>query len=116
VEGSPAVHSGNLAVAPPDDLEGLSRPRQPGAVNRGAYESAIADSGALLIAGVVNAASYQRGGVAPGELLTIFGMGFGAKSIALAGYGSDMYLPVEVGDTRVYFDNIAAPMIYSDSG
>jgi uncharacterized protein (TIGR03437 family) len=116
VEDSPAVHSGNLAVAPPDDLESLTRPQRPGAVNRGAYESAISGSVAFPAAGVVNAASYQGGGVAPGELLTIFGTGFGAKPIALAGYGSDLFLPVEAGDTRVYFDNIAAPMIYSYSG
>jgi uncharacterized protein (TIGR03437 family) len=62
---------------------------------------------------VVNAASYAGGGVAPGELVTIFGAGFGANPIALASYGSDGYLPVEVGSTRVYFDNVAAPMIYS---
>jgi uncharacterized protein (TIGR03437 family) len=110
---SPAVHSGNLAVAPPDDLEGLSRPQQPGAVNRGAYESEISGAVAFPAAGVVNAASYAGGGVAPGELVTIFGAGFGANPIALASYGSDGYLPVEVGSTRVYFDNVAAPMIYS---
>jgi uncharacterized protein (TIGR03437 family) len=113
--GSPAVHSGNLAVAPPDDLEGLARPQQPGAVNRGAYESEIGLAIGFPAAGVVNAASYVGGGVAPGELLTIFGSGFGANPIAVAGYGSDGYLPVEVGDTRVYFDNVAAPMIYSYS-
>jgi uncharacterized protein (TIGR03437 family) len=110
---SPAVHSGNLAVAPPDDLEGLSRPQQPGAVNRGAYESEISGTVAFPAAGVVNAASYAGGSVVPGELVTIFGAGFGADPIALASYGSDGYLPVEVGSTRVYFDNVAAPMIYS---
>ena len=31
----------------------------------------------------------------------------------MASYGGDGYLPVEVGATRVYFDNVAAPMIYS---
>jgi uncharacterized protein (TIGR03437 family) len=115
LESSPAARSGNLAVAPPDDLEGLSRPQQPGTVNRGAYESAISSSVAFPTAGVVNAASYGGSGVSPGELLTIFGTGFGASPIAVATYGSDGYLPVEVGDTRVYFDNIAAPMIYSYS-
>jgi len=113
LEGSPAVHSGNLAVAPPDDLEGLSRPQQPGAVNRGAYESEIAVSVSFPAAGMVNAASYVGGGVAPGELVTIFGTGFGSSSLTGASYGSDGYLPVEVADTRVYFDGVAAPMIYS---
>jgi uncharacterized protein (TIGR03437 family) len=111
--GSAAVHSGNLAVAPPDDLEGLSRPQHPGAVNRGAYESEISGSVSFPAAGLVNAASYVGGGVAPGELVTIFGTGFGPASIAAAGYGSDGYLPVEVAGTRVYFDGVAAPMIYS---
>jgi uncharacterized protein (TIGR03437 family) len=113
LESSPAARSGNLAVAPPDDLEGLSRPQQPGTVNRGGYESAISESVAFPATGALNAASFAGGGVSPGELVTIFGTGFGASPIAIASYGSDRYLPVEVGATRVYFDNIAAPMIYS---
>jgi uncharacterized protein (TIGR03437 family) len=116
LETSPAARTGNLAVAPPDDLEGLSRPRQPGTVNRGAYESAISDTVSFGAKGVVNAASYAAGGVSPGELVTIFGTGFGPSAIATAGYGSDGYLPVEVAETRVYFDNVAAPMIYSLNG
>ena len=113
VESSPAARTGNLAVAPPDDLEGLSRPQFPGTVNRGAYESAISATVAFPAAGVVNAASFAGGSVSPGELVTIFGSGFGASPISVASYGSDGYLPVEVGTTRVYFDNVAAPMIYS---
>jgi uncharacterized protein (TIGR03437 family) len=113
--GSPAAGSGNLAVAPTDDLEGISRPQQPGGVNRGAYETVINNSLAFPAAGVVNAASYVGGGVAPGEMVTIFGTGFGANPLVAAIYGSDGYLPVEVATTRVYFDGIAAPMIYSDS-
>jgi len=111
--GSPAARSGNLALAPPDDLEGISRPQQPGTVNRGAYESAIGAAVAFPAAGVLNAASFAGCGVSPGELVTIFGTGFGVSPIAVATYGSDGYLPVEAGATRVYFDNIAAPMIYS---
>ena len=113
LESSPATHTGNLAVAPPNDLEGLSRPQQPGTVNRGAYESVISGNVTFPAAGVLNAASFAGGGVAPGELVTIFGTGFGASPIAIASYGSDGYLPVEVAATRVYFDDIAAPMIYS---
>ncbi len=113
LESSPAARTGNLAVAPPDDLEGLTRPQQPGTVNRGAYESAISGSVAFPAAGVLNVASFAGGAVSPGELVTIFGTGFGASPIAQASYGSDGYLPVEVGATRVYFDNVAAPMIYS---
>jgi uncharacterized protein (TIGR03437 family) len=116
LESSPAARTGNLAVAPVDDLEGLSRPQQPGTVNRGAYESAISGTVALTMAGVLNGGSFAGGGVAPGELVTIFGAGFGASPIAVAAYGSDGYLPVQAGNTRVYFDNVAAPMIYSLTG
>jgi len=113
LESSPAARTGNVAMAPTDDLEGLARPQQPGTVNRGAYESAISGNVAFPAAGVLNAASFAFGGVSPGELVTIFGTGFGASPIAIASYGGDGYLPVEVGATRVYFDNVAAPMIYS---
>ena len=116
LDRSPAARTGNLAVAPPDDLESLSRPQQPGTVNRGAYESVIGGNVAFAAAGVVNAASFVGGAVSPGELVTIFGTGFGANPIAVASYENDGYLPVEVGATRVYFDNVAAPMIYSLSG
>jgi uncharacterized protein (TIGR03437 family) len=115
VQDSPAQGSGNFAVAPSDDLEGLSRPQQPGVVNRGAFESVISDSLSFPADGLVNAASYAAG-VAPGELVAIFGTGFGASPIALATYQTDGYLPVEVGSTRVYFDGVAAPMIYSSDG
>jgi uncharacterized protein (TIGR03437 family) len=46
-------------------------------------------------------------------LIALFGTGFGASPIALAAYDSDGFLPVAVGDTRVYFDGVAAPMVYS---
>jgi uncharacterized protein (TIGR03437 family) len=112
LESSPAARSGNLAVAPPDDLEGLTRPQQPGTVNRGAYESAISGSVAFSASGVVNAASLLGGGVSPGEAVTISGAGFGGGGVRARDV-SRGYLPVEVGATRVYFDNIAAPMISS---
>jgi uncharacterized protein (TIGR03437 family) len=115
LEGSPAQGSGNLTVAPPDDLDGLSRPQQPGVVTRGAYESVIGNSVSFPAAGLVNAASYASG-VAPGELVAVFGTGFGVSPIAVATYQTDGYLPVEVGSTRVYFDGVAAPMIYSYDG
>ncbi len=113
LESSPAARTGNLAVGPPDDLEGLSRPQQPGTVDRGAYESAISTSVTFSAAGVLNAASLAGGAVAPGEMVTINGSGFGASPMAIASYGSDGYLPVEVGATRVYFDSVAAPVISS---
>ena len=116
LESSPAARSGNLTVAPPDDLEGLIRPQQLGTVNRGAYESAISGSVTFSASEVVNAASLLGGGVSPGEALIISGSGFGGGSVVRAHDVSHGYVPMEVGGTRVYFDNIAAPVIYSISG
>jgi len=73
------------------------------------------EAGAFSAAGVVNAASFQGGAVAPGEIVTIFGAGFGSPALAEAAY-ADGWLPTSVGDTRVYFDGVAAPMIYSLTG
>jgi len=45
--------------------------------------------------GVVNAASYAAGPVAPGEIVTLFGSGLGPSA------------------TRVLFDGLAAPLVYA---
>ncbi|MBS1877496.1 MAG: endo-1,4-beta-xylanase [Acidobacteria bacterium] len=80
------------------------------------YVSNGSVAGTLTAAGVVNGASFQGGSVAPGEIVTIFGSGFGPASIAQASYGADRKLPTSVGDTKVLFDGIAAPMIYAAAG
>ena len=65
---------------------------------------------------VVNAASYQGGGVAPGELVTVFGSGLGPASLQKPTVSAASVVDTLAGGTRVLFDGIAAPMIYSVSG
>ena len=72
-------------------------------------------AGAIAATGIVNAASFQNAAVAPGEMVTIFGTGFGPPAIAVAQY-ADGQLPRSIGETRVLFDGIAAPMIYASAG
>ncbi len=60
---------------------------------------------------VVNAASYAGGGVAPGELVTIFGENIGPEEPAGAVIGPDGKLSTVTGGTRILFDGIPAPMI-----
>ena len=74
-----------------------------------------AAAGAIAPNGVVNAASFAGGALAPGEIVTIFGSGFGPATLAAAQY-TDGQLPTSVGETRVLFDGTAAPMIYSVAG
>jgi uncharacterized protein (TIGR03437 family) len=73
-------------------------------------------TGVIAPNGIVNAASFQPGPVAPGEMITIFGTGFGPATVAKAAYDDTGFLPTMVGDTGVLFDGVAAPMIYSVSG
>lgn len=63
-------------------------------------------------AGVVNAASFAAGGVAPGGMITIFGSGFGPEFLARSMTSSDFRLATEVGDTRLLFNGVAAPLVY----
>jgi uncharacterized protein (TIGR03437 family) len=63
--------------------------------------------------GVVNAASFVGGPVAPGEIVTIFGVDFGAPSLRQAGYDPVTGLARDVAHTRVLFDGKPAPLIYS---
>ncbi|MCS6953656.1 MAG: endo-1,4-beta-xylanase [Bryobacteraceae bacterium] len=71
---------------------------------------------AITEEGIVNAASFRGGAVAPGELVTIFGRGFGPASLAVAEYDTSGRLPRIVGDTRVLFDGLPAPMVYALAG
>ncbi len=64
---------------------------------------------------VVNAASYQGGAVAPGEMITIFGAGLGPAAGVNLQVNSASLIARELGGTRVLFDGIAAPVIYTSA-
>jgi uncharacterized protein (TIGR03437 family) len=65
--------------------------------------------------GIANAASYAGGGVAPGEVVSIFGTNLGpaagARSQAVSGV-----VPNSLDGVRVWFDDIAAPILYAGAG
>lgn len=63
--------------------------------------------------GVVNAASFQGGAVAPGEVVTVFGeMLGGDRTTARVSNGR---LTTELNGTRVLFDGVAAPLVYASA-
>jgi uncharacterized protein (TIGR03437 family) len=66
--------------------------------------------------GVVNAASYQGGGVAPGELVTLFGTALGPASLQKPQVSASEIVDTLAGGTRVLFDGVAAPMVYALAG
>jgi uncharacterized protein (TIGR03437 family) len=63
--------------------------------------------------GIVNAASYQGGAVAPGEIVTLFGQGMGPTTLQGAQINVPGFLANSLAGTRVWFDGIPAPLIYA---
>ena len=61
--------------------------------------------------GVVNAASYATGPVAPGEIVSIFGSALATQLVPLKLDSSGRVATV-LGDTKVFFDDVQAPLIF----
>ena len=62
---------------------------------------------------IVNAASFARGPVAPGELITIFGANYGPPTLVGATLDAAGLVSSNLSGARVYFDGLPAPIIYS---
>jgi uncharacterized protein (TIGR03437 family) len=69
----------------------------------------------ITVAGIGNAANYVAGKVAPGEIIVVYGSNFGPSTPAQLQYVNGV-ATTTLGNTRIYFDNVAAPMIYAASG
>jgi uncharacterized protein (TIGR03437 family) len=70
----------------------------------------------ISLGGILNAASYAGGGVAPGEVVTVFGSGLGPNSLVnlqLAGNGK---VATNLGGVSVLFDGVGAPLVYVQAG
>lgn len=74
----------------------------------------------ISIAGVANAASFRsatdQGGVSPGQLVTFFGRDMGPAVLAGARLDGAGLVASSVAGTRVLFDDVAAPIIYTSAG
>ncbi len=67
--------------------------------------------------GVVNAATYVSGPVAPGEILSIFGARLGPEQSAQAQFDPDTgKLPTTLGGVQVTFDGVPAPLYFVSFG
>ncbi len=71
---------------------------------------------AFTAAGVVNAASYVGGSVAPGEIVTIFGTNLGPATLATTRLNPGGRIAVDMSETRVWFDGVPAPIVYASAG
>ncbi len=73
----------------------------------------IAGANLPAVLAVVNAASYAPGGIAPGEIVTLFGTGLGPAAIVTAQSSTPGFLDTALANTRVLFNDVPAPLIYT---
>lgn len=75
----------------------------------------VVAAGATLL-GVANAAGLQVSpGLAPGELVSLYGVNLGPASGIAGAFGATGSLPVSLGGTAVYFNGVPAPLLYVGS-
>ena len=69
-----------------------------------------------VITSVSSAASYDASAVSPGEIVAIFGQGLGPSTFTSLQVDSNNTLSNSIGGVQVFFNGIAAPMIYALAG
>ena len=69
-----------------------------------------------VITGLVNAASYARGPVAPGEIVAVYGQNLGPLTLTQGIFDQNGQLGVELAGSEVTFNGVAAPLIYTSPG
>lgn len=79
------------------------------------YGISVGAAGSPQINAVTSAASYAANGVAPGELLTIFGGTLGPATLTTFSLVNNV-VPTVLANTRVLFDGVAVPVIYTQTG
>ncbi len=70
----------------------------------------------LSRAAIQNAASFRGGAVAPGEVITIYPANAGPAALVTAALTPDRKISTQIGATRVLFDEVPAPMVYTIAG
>jgi hypothetical protein len=100
-------YQGKLIFSSPD---ALNSPFEVPVVLRVTPPPPVISAGAI-----VNAASSKAGPVAPGELVVLYGTNLGPVQLAGISVSGNKFA-TEVGATRVYFDGVAAPLVYASSG
>ncbi|MEJ1934280.1 serine hydrolase [Nostoc sp. NIES-2111] len=73
-----------------------------------------ADRPQVTAAGVVSAASFRGGAVAPGQIVTLFGQNLGGAALTTAAVENGR-LATRLNETRVLFDGTPAPLVYTSA-
>jgi uncharacterized protein (TIGR03437 family) len=78
------------------------------------YNLAVSGPRMPLIGAITSAASYTGNGVVPGEVITIFGGQLGAPGLSTFSMVNGL-VPTQLSATRVLFDGMPAPVLYTRS-
>jgi uncharacterized protein (TIGR03437 family) len=70
----------------------------------------------ISAANLLNAASYAGGGVAPGEIVTLFDARYGPAAPATLQFDAAGRITSTLAGTQLFFDGVAAPVIYARTG
>ncbi len=74
-------------------------------------------SPSISAAGIVSSASFVNGGLAPGEIVSIFGSDLGPTTLATFELGPDhVTIPTVLAATQVFFNDESAPLLFTSSG
>lgn len=98
---------GTIALDVSGNAYALSSPSQNFSITKIDFSS---EPPPLTLACVANAANYVSGVVAPGEIVSLFGTGIGPNMLSKADVISHKVGTV-AGETRVFFDEIEAPIL-----
>ena len=71
--------------------------------------------GSTTVNAVTNGASNLSGPVSPGEVVVIYGSGLGPSQLTTFQADASGRVPNAVSGTSVYFDGVAAPVLYTSS-
>jgi len=86
-----------------------------GATNFDVYTAIVqveAASGTITLAAMGNSASYAASSLAPGEVVTLFGIGLGPAVLTMAALDANDWLPMNLAGVRVLFNGSPAPLVY----
>ena len=67
---------------------------------------------AISVQAMANSASNLVGSIAPGEIVVLYGAGLGPSALAPFVLNGNDRLPLTLAGTTVYFNGVAAPLIY----
>lgn len=87
-----------------------------GATNFDVYTAIVqveAASGTMTLAALGDSASYAACAIAPGEMVTLFGAGFGPPVLTMAALEANNLLPTSLAGARVLINGAPAPLIYA---